>query len=52
MFIEPPLSNTPLRAPPAITATVVIAAAGLIILGLFPNLVLGVISRVQTVAGL
>jgi proton-translocating NADH-quinone oxidoreductase chain N len=52
MFIEPPLSDEPLRAPPAITATVAIAAAGLIILGLFPNLVLSVISRVQAVAGM
>ncbi|PDW04016.1 NADH-quinone oxidoreductase subunit N [Candidatus Viridilinea mediisalina] len=52
MFIEAPISNEPLRAPPAITASVSLAVAGLIILGIFPNLVLGVISRVQVVAGL
>ncbi len=52
MFIEPPLTNEPLRAPAGIMAAVTIATLGLIVLGLFPNLILGVISRVQTVAGL
>ncbi len=52
MFIEPPLSDEPLRAPPGITAAVAVATLGLVVLGLFPNLVLGVISRVQAVAGL
>ncbi|NTU78477.1 MAG: NADH-quinone oxidoreductase subunit N [Chloroflexales bacterium] len=52
MFIEPPLTDEPLRTPPGITAAVTIATLGLIILGLFPNLILGVISRVQAVAGI
>ncbi|WP_129671209.1 NADH-quinone oxidoreductase subunit N [Candidatus Chloroploca sp. Khr17] len=51
MFMEPPAAETPVTAPPGITAAVVIAAAGLIILGLFPNLILGILSQVQTVAG-
>jgi NADH-quinone oxidoreductase subunit N len=45
MFIEPPPSDEPVAAPPPVMAAVVV-------LGLFPNLVLSVISRVQTVAGL
>ncbi|MFV9503622.1 MAG: NADH-quinone oxidoreductase subunit N [Oscillochloridaceae bacterium umkhey_bin13] len=52
MFILPPLSDEPVYAPPAITAAVAIAAAGLILIGLFPNLVLSVISQVQSVAGM
>lgn len=51
MFIEPPLSDEPLRAPPGITAAVAVATLALIVLGLFPNLILGIISRVQAVAG-
>ncbi|MCX7790735.1 MAG: proton-conducting transporter membrane subunit, partial [Chloroflexaceae bacterium] len=52
MFIAPPPSETPLPAPPAIMAAVVVAVVPLIVVGLFPNLILGVISRVQTVAGM
>jgi hypothetical protein len=33
-------------------AAVVVAVVPLIVVGLFPNLILGVISRVQTVAGM
>lgn len=52
MFLEPPIVDEPLRAPPGITAAVAVATIGLVALGLFPNLVLGVISRVGAVAGL
>lgn len=52
MFIEPPLNPNPLQAPPAITAAVAVATLGLIVLGLFPNLILGVLSQVRAVAGL
>ncbi len=52
MFIEAPTDETPIQAPPAITAAVGIAVAGLVILGIFPNLVLSILSRVQSVAGL
>jgi proton-translocating NADH-quinone oxidoreductase chain N len=52
MFIEAPADDTPIAAPPAITAAVGISVAGLVILGIFPNLILGIISRVQSVAGL
>jgi NADH-quinone oxidoreductase subunit N len=56
MFIEPPPLEggqvVPLASPPWVTAAVAVAAIGLIGLGLFPNAILGVISRVQAVAGL
>ena len=52
MFIEPPLTDEPIHAPAGIMAAVSIATLGLIVLGLFPNLILGVLSRVQVVAGL
>ncbi|GAB4440955.1 MAG: NADH-quinone oxidoreductase subunit N [Chloroflexi bacterium OHK40] len=52
IFIEPPAENTPLTTPPGITAAVALAVAGIVVLGLFPNLVLNVFSRVQLVAGL
>lgn len=51
MFIEPPLSEEPLALPPGITAAVAVAVVGLILLGLFPNLILEVLSKVQSVAG-
>jgi len=51
MFIEPPLSEEPLTLPPGITAAVAVAVVGLILLGLFPNLILEVFSKVQSVAG-
>ncbi len=52
MFIEAPSSSEPLRIEPATMTTLIIATVGLILLGLFPNLVLGLIGRVQTIAGL
>ncbi len=52
MFIEPPASPEPIRTTPGITVAVVLSAFALILLGLFPNLVLGVISQVQAVAGI
>jgi NADH-quinone oxidoreductase subunit N len=52
MFIEAPPSEEPVSAPPAITAAVAIAVAGLLLLGLFPNLILNVLSQVQSVAGI
>jgi NADH-quinone oxidoreductase subunit N len=52
MFIEAPEVDTPIKAPPAITAAVGVAVAGLVVLGIFPNLILGLLSRVQSVAGL
>jgi NADH-quinone oxidoreductase subunit N len=52
MFIEAPSSGEPLRIEPATMTTLIITTAGLILLGLFPNLVLGLIGRVQTIAGL
>jgi NADH-quinone oxidoreductase subunit N len=52
MFMEEPASEEPLSAPPGIMSAVGIAVAGLVILGIFPNLILGIISRVQAVAGL
>ncbi len=52
MFIEAPSNSEPLRIEPATMTTLIIATVGLILLGLFPNLVLGLIGRVQTIAGL
>ena len=52
MFIEAPSNSEPLRIEPATMTTLIIATVGLIVLGLFPNLVLGLIGRVQTIAGL
>lgn len=53
MFIEAPPAGAegPLPAPGWITAAVGLAAVALIGLGLFPNVILTVISRVQAVAG-
>ncbi|NTW02893.1 MAG: NADH-quinone oxidoreductase subunit N [Oscillochloris sp.] len=52
MFIEAPADPAPLPAPAGIMAAVSIAVIGLFVLGMFPNLILGIISRVQSVAGL
>ncbi len=52
MFIAPPASKEPLPAPPALTAAVSVAVVALILFGLFPNLLLGILSRVQAVAGI
>ncbi len=52
MFIEAPSRSEPLRIEPATMTTLIITTVGLIVLGLFPNLVLGLIGRVQTIAGL
>ena len=52
MFIEAPSRSEPLRVEPATMTTLIITTVGLIVLGLFPNLVLGLIGRVQTIAGL
>jgi proton-translocating NADH-quinone oxidoreductase chain N len=52
MFIEPPPGEEPVAVPRAITAALTIVVVGLIGLGLFPNLILAVIGRVQSVAGL
>ncbi|MBX0327529.1 NADH-quinone oxidoreductase subunit N [Oscillochloris sp. ZM17-4] len=52
MFMEAPATDEPLPAPAGIMSAISIAVAALLILGLFPNLVLGIISRVQAVAGL
>ena len=52
MFIEAPSSGEPLRIEPATMTTLIITTAGLVVLGLFPNLILGLIGRVQTIAGL
>lgn len=52
MFIEAPADPAPLPAPAGIMTAVSIAVIGLFVLGMFPNLILGIISRVQSVAGL
>lgn len=52
MFIAEPPSDEPVASPPGITAAVAVATLGLIILGLFPNLILDIIGKVQAVAGL
>jgi NADH-quinone oxidoreductase subunit N len=52
MFIEAPSDPTPVSAPRGITAATGLAVFGLVLLGIFPNLILGVLSRVQSVAGL
>jgi NADH-quinone oxidoreductase subunit N len=51
MFIEAPASEEPLPAPGGIMSALGIAVVALVILGIFPNLILGIISRVQAVAG-
>jgi NADH-quinone oxidoreductase subunit N len=51
MFIEAPASEAPLPAPRAIMSALGIVVTALAILGIFPNLILGIISRVQVVAG-
>jgi NADH-quinone oxidoreductase subunit N len=51
MFIEAPATDEPLPAPAGIMSALVIAVVALVALGVFPNLILGIISRVQAVAG-
>jgi NADH-quinone oxidoreductase subunit N len=52
MFIVAPDTDEPLATPPAINATLILSALLVIALGVYPNLVLTVIERVQLVAGL
>ncbi len=52
MFITAPASEEPLVAPVGIMSALSISVLGLVILGIFPNLILGIISRVQAVAGI
>jgi len=52
VFIEAPPSEEPVAVPGAITAALTIAVIGLIVLGIFPNLILTVIGRSQIIAGL
>ncbi|MBC8076879.1 MAG: hypothetical protein H7Y32_12445 [Chloroflexales bacterium] len=50
MFIEPPAINTPLKMPRSMLTAVALASLLLLALGLFPNVVINVISQVQLVA--
>ncbi|NNJ10791.1 NADH-quinone oxidoreductase subunit N [Chloroflexales bacterium ZM16-3] len=52
MFMEAPATDEPLSAPAGIMSAISISVAGLVILGIFPNIILGIISRVQSIAGL
>jgi NADH:ubiquinone oxidoreductase subunit 2 (subunit N) len=52
IFMEAPLDDEPITVQPGITAAITVAVVGVVVLGLFPNLVLNVLSRVQSVAGL
>jgi NADH-quinone oxidoreductase subunit N len=52
IFIAAPESEEPVATPPAINATLILSALLVIALGVYPNLVLTVIERVQLVAGL
>jgi len=52
MFITAPSDESPVAVPAGIMSALGISVAGLVILGLFPNLVLGILSRVQAVAGM
>jgi NADH-quinone oxidoreductase subunit N len=51
MFIEEPADTTPVTTPPAIGATLAVSATLLFVLGVYPNLVLGVFQNAQSVAG-
>jgi NADH-quinone oxidoreductase subunit N len=51
MFITAPDYPEPVTTPPAINATLILAAALVIALGVFPNLALTVFDSVQAVAG-
>ena len=50
MFIEKPASNEPIAIPPAMNATLIVAALLVLVLGLFPNIVLTVLNQVQFTA--
>lgn len=52
MFIEPPVSESPVPTPPAMNVTLIVSVVLLLLLGLYPNIVLRVINQVQIVAGL
>lgn len=53
MFIMPPPAGAgPIRTPGGIMAALSVSVLGLVILGMFPNIILGIISRVQAVAGM
>jgi proton-translocating NADH-quinone oxidoreductase chain N len=52
MFIMAPPADTPVASPRGITSAVVVATVGLVVLGLFPNLILNILTRVQAVAGI
>ncbi|MCG8346750.1 MAG: NADH-quinone oxidoreductase subunit N [Chloroflexales bacterium] len=51
MFINAPISTEPVSTPLAVNMTLILATVALIGLGVFPNVILQVISQVQTVAG-
>ncbi len=50
IFIAAPESTEPVHTPPAMNAALIVAAALVLALGIFPNLVLNVLSEVQLVA--
>lgn len=52
MFIEAPSSLEPVHAPAGMMTAVGVSVLGVLVIGIFPNLVLGIINRVQMVAGL
>ncbi len=51
MFFAEAPSPEPVRAPLSINVTLALSAALLLLLGIFPNVLLGIISQVQAVAG-
>lgn len=51
MFIDAPISTEPVSTPLAVNMTLILSTVALIGLGVFPNVILQVISQVQTVAG-
>ncbi len=51
MFIEPPAAKSPVSTPLAMNVTLIIAAALVLALGIYPNLVLSIFDQVQIVAG-
>jgi NADH-quinone oxidoreductase subunit N len=50
MWINNPPSTTPIKTPPAMNATLLIASIGVVLLGLFPNIILGILNQVAVVA--
>jgi NADH-quinone oxidoreductase subunit N len=50
MFIVPPTSDEPVPTPPVMRGVLIVAAALVIALGVYPNLVLSVLDQVQLVA--